>query len=347
MSRAEGDFAQSAPTIELIFFLFRWNFRREREERHMKRKNRMALGYLITVLGGVCWAVGGACGQTLFEKNNITSDWLVPIRLLIAGSVMVLCAQAMGKRPLAVWKERKNYPALLVFGLIGSALCQYSYYTSIQYSNAAFATVLSYTAPVIILLYTAAKEHRLPRSYELLAVVLVALGAFACATQFNLGALHIAPPALFWGLMSAVAFAFYTLTPQKLIREYSLLPIVGWGMLIGGVVLFLARRPWTIAVTVDGPLFLMMSGVIVLGTICSFCFYQTGVGIVGGLAGSILSAVEPVTSVVISVLLLHVFFSGSDLAGFAMILAAIPLVAIGEYWTDKHKAALKSVRSAK
>ena len=50
----------------------------------MKQHHRMALGYCITILGGVCWAIGGACGQTLFEQNSITSDWVVPIRLLLA-----------------------------------------------------------------------------------------------------------------------------------------------------------------------------------------------------------------------------------------------------------------------
>ena len=156
-----------------------------------------------------------------------------------------------------------------------------------------------------------------------------------------MGALHIAPLALIWGLLSAVAFAFYTITPQKLIQEYSLLPIVGWGMILGGIVLALLCRPWTVAVTVNAHLFIMLAGVIFLGTICSFCFYQAGVSIVGGLAGSILSAAEPVTSVMISTLLLHVLFTSFDLAGFAMILTAIPLIAVGEHWSEKQVVSLR------
>ena len=293
----------------------------------MKQHHRMALGYCITILGGICWAIGGACGQTLFEQNRITSDWVVPIRLLLAGTLLVLFSALSGKHPMAVWKDKKNYPPLIAFGLIGSALCQYGYYTSIQYSNAAFATVLSYMAPVMILVYTVVKERRAPRGYELAAVLLVAL--------------HIAPLALIWGLLSAVAFAFYTITPQKLIQEYSLLPIVGWGMILGGIVLALLCRPWTVAVTVNAHLFIMLAGVIFLGTICSFCFYQAGVSIVGGLAGSILSAAEPVTSVMISTLLLHVLFTSFDLAGFVMILTAIPLIAVGEHWSEKQVVSLR------
>lgn len=301
----------------------------------MKQHHKMALGYLLTILGGICWAIGGICGQTLFEQNEITSNWLVPIRLLVSGFLLIALSGILGKHPLALWKERKNYPALLCFGLIGSAVCQYGYYTAIQYSNAALATVLNYTAPVVLLLYTVGKERRPPRLYELCAVILVALGAFACATQFQLGALHISPTALFWGLLSAVAFAFYTLVPQRLIREYSLLPVIGSGMIVGGLALWFLCRPWTVSVTVNGHLFLMMAGVILFGTVCSFCCYQAGVVIVGGLAGSVLSAVEPVASVILSACLLHTAFTGFDLAGFSMILVAIPMIAVGQHWAVK------------
>lgn len=79
----------------------------------MKQHHRMALGYCITILGGICWAIGGACGQTLFEQNRITSDWVVPIRLLLAGTLLVLFSALSGKHPMAVWKDKKNYPPLI------------------------------------------------------------------------------------------------------------------------------------------------------------------------------------------------------------------------------------------
>ena len=45
---------------------------------------------------------------------------------------------------------------------------------------------------------------------------------------------------------------------------------------------------------------------------------------------SVLSSVEPVGSVVISVLFLHTAFSWLDLLGFFLILVTIPLMAIGK-----------------
>ena len=43
------------------------------------------IGVIITILGGCLWGASGACGQYLFENKGVTSRWLVPVRLLMAG----------------------------------------------------------------------------------------------------------------------------------------------------------------------------------------------------------------------------------------------------------------------
>lgn len=58
-------------------------------------------GYIITICGGLGWAMGGACGQILFRDCGVDADWLVPIRMFLAG-LMVLampsCAASQSVR---------------------------------------------------------------------------------------------------------------------------------------------------------------------------------------------------------------------------------------------------------
>lgn len=63
-------------------------------------------------------------------------------------------------------------------------------------------------------------------------------------THGNPTSLSISPAALFWGIASAFAAAFYTTYPSTLIARYGTLPVVGWSMLIGGLILlpFYARQ---------------------------------------------------------------------------------------------------------
>ena len=293
-------------------------------------KKSLALGYILAISGGIFWAMGGACGQYLFQHNHMTSNWLVPVRLTISGILLLLFALLRGENLLSVWKTKQDIFDILLFGLLGSALCQYGYYTSIQYSNVALATVLAYMSPAMILVYTVIKEQRLPKLYEAVCVLLVVAGAFVCTTHLNPGSLAVTPEALFWGLISAASFVVYTMQPRRLLQKFDLVMIIGWGMVIGGITLILLFRPWTIHVTVNSTLFLNMAVVILFGTVFSFCFYQAGVTIVGSITGSILSSVEPVASMIISVLFLQVPLTLLDFAGFILILASIPIIALGD-----------------
>lgn len=293
-------------------------------------KKSLALGYILAISGGIFWAVGGACGQYLFQHNHMTSNWLVPVRLTISGILLLLFALLRGENLLSVWKTKQDIFDILLFGLLGSALCQYGYYTSIQYSNVGLATVLAYMSPAMILVYTVIKEQRLPKLYEAVCVLLVVAGAFVCTTHLNPGSLAVTPEALFWGLISAASFVVYTMQPRRLLQKFDLVMIIGWGMVIGGITLILLFRPWTIHVTVNSTLFLNMAVVILFGTVFSFCFYQAGVTIVGSITGSILSSVEPVASMIISVLFLQVPLTLLDFAGFILILASIPIIALGD-----------------
>ena len=54
------------------------------------RQKGLALGVALTLIGGICWGFSGACGQFLFDNKSVTSNWLVPIRLLTAGTAVLL-----------------------------------------------------------------------------------------------------------------------------------------------------------------------------------------------------------------------------------------------------------------
>jgi len=305
-----------------------------KQRMHFEKKS-ITLGYILAISGGIFWAVGGACAQCLFQYCHVTSNWVVPIRLTVAGMLLVAFSAFRGKPVLAIWKDKQDIKDILIFGLLGSAMCQYSYYTSIEYSNVALATVLSYMSPIPILLYMLCKEKRLPHLYETASVLLVVAGAYVCATHLEPGSLVVTPKALFWGIVCAVTFAIYTVQPARLMAKHDLFGVIGWGMVVGGIATIVLFRPWTIQVTITVPLLLCVAGVIFFGTILSFCFYQAGARLVGSLTASILSAVEPVASMIISVVILAVPLTFMDFVGFALILATIPIIALGNHHYQK------------
>ncbi len=56
-----------------------------REEKNLRMK-----GVVLTLLGGTLWGFCGSCGQFLFQYKEVTSDWLVPLRLTLAGFLILV-----------------------------------------------------------------------------------------------------------------------------------------------------------------------------------------------------------------------------------------------------------------
>jgi len=199
--------------------------------------NTHRLGILLTLVGGILWGFSGVCGQYLFSLG-INSDFLVPYRLMLAGIVIVIFYAF--KEPSTVFapiKDIKLLSEFLVYALLGLMMTQYAYFYSIELSNAAVATVIQYTAPALILMVICIKEKRFPRKLEILALFLAMLGVFFLSTHAQISSLVISPKALFWCLVSAICVCVYNLAPARLNTKYSVTLTLGWGMVMGGVVL--------------------------------------------------------------------------------------------------------------
>ncbi len=294
-------------------------------------KNRKAQGVVMTLTGGILWGLCGSCGQFLFQYKEATSNWLVPIRLMGAGILILLLLAAKNRKEiLAVWKEPWGRRDILIFSVFGMMLCQYAYFTTIQYSNAGTATVLQYTGPAMILVWLCIREQRKPKLYELVALVCAMTGTFILATHGNLEQLSIPARALAWGMAAAVALVVYTLQPARLMKEYSTLLTLGWGMFLGGGVLALLVKPWTVHPVIDGQTVLSMAVIILLGTIGAFWLYLSGVQMVGASNASMLASIEPVAATVISVVWLKVQFQIIDFIGFIFVLSTVFIISINE-----------------
>ena len=81
----------------------------------------------------------------------------------------------------------------------------------------------------------------------------------------------------------------------------------------------------------------MLAAFVVVGTFAAFALYLHGVSVVGSVEGSLLGAVEPVSATVFSALWLGTAFTGSDLAGCALMIGMVFLVTTGAPPAEKER----------
>lgn len=284
-------------------------------------------GILLTLTGGCFWALSGACGQFLFQYKEATANWLVPIRLTSAGFLLLLLLFAQrGKRVFEVWRTKESSFQICMYGIFGMMLCQYTYFVTIQHSNAGIATVLQYLGPAIVLLVVCLGKKILPSPVEVLALFLAILGTFFLATHGDFHSFAISGEAFAWGLLSACTYAFYTLYSSKLLKTFDSPLIIGWGMFIGGLLLLPLFRPWSYPVIFDGQTLLALAAIVILGSMVSFTFYVTGVKLIGPSKAGMIASIEPVGATILSVLWLGASFTGMDFLGILCIMSTIFLL---------------------
>lgn len=290
------------------------------------KRDKMLRGVLLTLTGGIFWGLSGACGQFLLQAKGVPTGWLVSVRLLSAGAILLLLCLLRGeKQVFRIWKQ--DAAGILVFGVLGMSMCQYTYFSAITYSNAGTATVLEYLSPVLILVYLSVRSRRPPRGIEVLSILLAVGGTFLLATHGHPGEMVLSGRALFWGLLSAVAMSIYAVQPVPLLHKYGAALVTAWGMLLGGTALSCLFRPWRMPVTLDIGAVSALAVVVLIGSVAAFTLHLEGIRLVGPKKGSLFSSIEPVSATVFAVLWMKADFSPIDLIGFALILSTIFLLA--------------------
>lgn len=292
-------------------------------------KSRFIIGCMFALLGGAAYAVGGSCGQALYLYNGMEAGWLVPVRMLISGFLMLSFCSLKKQNIFAPFKRRHYLIDLIIFALIGTTLSQLGFYASVQYSNVAFATVFAYASAVFVLIYEAFHYKRLPYKEEVASIILVIFGIFVLCTHCDLSKLAVPPIAFLCSFIGALGWSCYTVQPVRLLNRYPLFMVIGWGQIIAGIVCGLIFRPWHYdTIIYNSNLFLFMSGVIGIGTIVSFSTFLYGVKLVGGVVSNVLCAIEPVISVFICLYALNIPLTGYDVAGMTIVVMAIVILSV-------------------
>ena len=287
-------------------------------------KSTMRKGAILTLLGARCWGLSGVLGEYLLNISKIDSTWVIANRLFYAGIVLVIILFLKDKKNLInVFSDKKDILRLLNFSFFGLLICQGAYFLAIKYTNAGMATVLQYTGPVMIMTYYCVIGRRWPMAHEVIAIATSLFGTILMATHLDFSKLNISTLGLFWGLFSAIGLASYNISSISLTKKYGVMPIMAWGLLIAGSVVYFGTGSNYIPSNFSLMDFLCITGVVIVGTIMSFSLYLEGVRLIGAVTGSIIGCFEPIAAIVFSFLLLGTTFGLIDIIGAAFILSAV------------------------
>ena len=301
----------------------RWTSRL-RDRRGAVRETRLAL-VSATVAAGF-WGLSGTAAQALFTGYSFPVLGLVSIRMLGAGAILVVALRAERRPPFT--------PSFLALSILGIAASQLTYLEAIANSNAVTATLLQFLFLPMVAAYEALRGSIVWSARWSATLSLAGLGMFllvANPTGASLGIL-VTPLGLLFGLLSAVAGAYYSLAGRALVQRHGSWAITGWGFLLGGAVtlpfgaatLLPYRLPSTLLAS--SGLVELVAFIVVFGTLLGYGLYLYGLRHLPATEVGVAASLEPIAAGVATYVLLGVALTGLQYAGGALILVAVALL---------------------
>ncbi len=286
-----------------------------------------SLALILVGMAGIFWASSGVAAQDFFMYSEKTAMELTNIRMCVAGLVLII----VSLRSKKFWRtttilnsEPRNWLDVIIYGIIGMVLMQYTYFKGIETGGAAAATVICYTCPAMVVLWESFYGRRFPRFGEVLAVVFAMLGVFLLVTGGNPTKLLVPLSCVLWSLASGATFAFSAIYPKHLFaKKIDPLFLTGVGMFIGGLFTFSLINDWNWSGFFTSEVSFDVIWIIIFGTVAAFLSFNAGLKYLTPEEASITATTEPAASVVISWIIFGTAFGLVESFGIILVLLAI------------------------
>jgi len=274
---------------------------------------------LLLVVSAVSFGALPVFGRFAYAQGmNVQS--LLATRFLLAGAILVVIALVRGSE-VPKWG---TLVMLVLLGAVGYAAQAAAYFNSIRYVPAAVTSILLYTYPVIVtVLSRPIYGVRLTRQ-RLLALAVALVGAFLVASPR--GGLRLEGVLL--GLLSAVFYSAYILTGKRVLEDvdpWFATAVISISAGVAYLVFGVASGSYGPPVNITA--WLAVVGLALISTVVGAGAFLAGLRLTDPGRASLISTLEPVTTAILASLFFGELLVSSQLAGGALVLVSVLVVA--------------------
>jgi len=283
-------------------------------------------GICFAISAGICWGSMGVAAQVLMEDSGFTVGDLVAGRLLGAGVLLMFEHFFMRRSLLKYFSQPGVAKDIPLYGVL-VLLTQLTFFLAIQCSNAGTAAILAATIPVFTTIWDIFVKHRAPQIREMACTALAIIAVVLITTKGDFDSVSLSLTGVLWGLASSVAGAASNIQPNAVLKKIPVTVVVGGGMTVGGIVMSIFFPPGAIEANWTTQSALFYTYIVVVGTLVFFLLYVSSLKMISATSASLLSCFEPITAVVLSVVLLGAPLTPAEGVGGVLVFAAVWLLA--------------------
>jgi drug/metabolite transporter (DMT)-like permease len=287
------------------------------------RLRTLRTGYPLVIFSAFLFAAGGNVVKALFKLGYSP---LVLAQLRIWSAFIWLFLALLAIRPSLLRTGRRDLPALAVFGGVGLAGVQLSYYLTIARINIAVALLVQYLGLVAVTAFERYHRRHTIGTQVWAALAMVLVGAFFAVGAYQPALFRVNLPGVMLGLVSAAFFAFYILRASTLARRLDPWTILVYGFGTGSLLWVGFDAVTRTALPGDWRIWMVMALVGLVGTLLAHALFVIALRTIRPSAAGIVATAEPVFAGLIAFLVLGDRLEPLQIVGAAVIVAGIVIV---------------------
>jgi drug/metabolite transporter (DMT)-like permease len=298
------------------------------------RERRPGVGYAMIISAALLFALNGTVSKVVLQ-SGVSSLELTQVRATGAFLGFALILAFTRRQSLRL--TRRELPYLVAFGIAGVALVQWLYFVSISRLPIGIALLIEYLAPILIAIWAWA-VFKEPIRRRIWAALVLALAGLSLVVEVW-GGLSLDGLGVAAALAAAVAYAVYVLMAEHAVKWRDPASLTCFGFLFAGLFWAAVQPLWLFpagrlddSVSLLGhlerfslPVWLLMLYVVVAGTMVTFLLVAAALRHISATRVGIVAMLEPVAASGVAFLWLGESFGAAQLAGGALVLAAILL----------------------
>ena len=288
------------------------------ETTEMKKSPRGA--YASILAAAALWGIIGVWNRNLMAAG-LSPTGIVVVRNF-GGMLLLLAVFAVKDR--SVFRMRREHVKYFFgTGIISVVLFTSCYFSCQKICSLAVASILLYTAPSFVVMFSAILWKEPVTKKKLLALALTLVGC-ACVCGVFDGGLTVTFTGILLGLGAGFFYALYSIFGRYALAHYSSMTVTVWTFIFAGPASLVMLRPAEMRAVFTAPsAWLLAAGLVVFSTVAPYILYTRGLARVESGKASIMASLEPVVAALAGVLIFGEPMGLLTLLGILCVLAGV------------------------
>lgn len=272
-------------------------------------------GRIAAAASGICFGAIGIFALTAY-RDGADILGLLPLRFLVAGSVLALAATAIGES----WPSRRQIVACLALGGVGYLTFTFLFFTTLHHASPGVAALLLYLNPFVVFAWSVALGRERFRIGALLTLA-VAVAGLALVLMDG----PASGTGVVLGLITAACYGTYLVVGAGALAELPPLAATALLCLGAGAVALAAAAAFggTLPRTAAG--WQALAGITFVSTVFALGLLTVALQRIPPAEVATIMMVEPVSAVILSALVLDQAVTARQALGAAVTLVACTL----------------------